>query len=131
MSLNHDKVREIADAYTAAWNLGSPEAVAAFYAVEGQSVINRSTPWIGRQAIAGMAAGFFADVPDLMLVCDDIRTAGNHVVYFWTFTGTHAGTGNTLRVAGWEEWDLDGDFKVVVSRGWYDAEEYARQTAPR
>jgi hypothetical protein len=78
-----------------------------------------------------MAAGFFADVPDLMLVCDDIRTAGNHVVYFWTFTGTHAGTGNTLRVAGWEEWDLDGDFKVVVSRGWYDTEEYARQTVPR
>jgi uncharacterized protein (TIGR02246 family) len=129
MALDHDKVKNMAEAYTAAWNSGSPDAVAAFYAQDGQIVINRGKPWLGRQGIAEMAAGFFADVPDLKLVCDTMRCAGTHVAYFWTFTGTHSGTKNSLRVAGWEEWDLDENLKVTASRGWYDADDYARQTA--
>lgn len=131
MSLDHEAVRRLASAYTEAWNSGSPEAVAAFYAHAGQIVINRGTPWIGRKGIVDMAAGFFADVPDLTLVCDDVRCAGSHVAYFWTFTGTHASTKNPLRVVGWEEWDLDAELKVEASRGWYDADDYARQTRAR
>jgi len=125
---SEQRVREVAAAYTEAWNSGSPQAVASFYAPNGQIVINRGQPWLGRQSIADMAAGFFADVPDLRLVCDDVRCAGNHVAYFWTFTGTHAATKNPLSVSGWEEWDLDSELKVVASRGWYDAEDYERQT---
>lgn len=131
MAIDRDAASKLAAAYTAAWNSGSPEAVASFYAPEGQIVINRGSPWVGRKGIADMAAGFFADVPDLKLECDDVRCAGTHVAYFWTFTGTHSSTGNLLRVVGWEEWDLDDDLQVVASRGWYDAEDYARQTAPR
>ncbi len=127
MTIDSARVKAMAKAYTAAWNSGSPEAVAAFYALDGRIVINQSEPWIGRQGIAEMAAGFFADVPDLKLVCDEVRCAGNHVAYFWTFTGTHAATKNPLRVTGWEEWDLDADLKVASSRGWYDADEYERQ----
>ena len=97
----------MAAAYTAAWNSGSAEGVASFYAPDGQIVINRGQPWVGRQGIAEMAAGFFADVPDLRLVCDDLRRAGDHVAYFWTFTGTHTATRNALSVSGWEEWDLN------------------------
>ena len=126
--INHDKVKQVAEAYTAAWNSGSAEAVAEFYAKDGRIVINRGEPWEGRTRVAEMAAGFFADVPDLNLVCDDLRCAGDHVVYLWTFTGTHSGTKNRLRVVGWEEWDLDADYKVKASRGWYDADEYQRQT---
>ena len=76
-----------------------------------------------------MAAGFFADVPDLALICDNVRCAGNHVAYFWTFTGTHATTKRPLIISGWEEWGLDADLKVTASRGWYDADDYARQVA--
>ncbi len=76
-----------------------------------------------------MAAGFFADVPDLALVCDKVRCAGDHVAYLWTFTGTHSGTKNSLNISGWEEWDLDEDLKVKASRGWFDANDYERQTA--
>jgi hypothetical protein len=76
-----------------------------------------------------MAAGFYADVRDMTVFCDEVRIAGNHVAYIWTFTGKHAATGNPLRVTGWEEWDLDQDLKVTVSRGWYDAADYARQVA--
>lgn len=126
-----DQMHRVADAYTAAWNSGSPQAVAEFFAPDGRIVINRGTPWEGREGVAEMAAGFFADVPDLALTCDGLRVAGDHVVYLWTFTGTHAGTGNPLRVEGWEEWDVGPDLKVRSSRGWFDADDYARQTAAR
>ena len=125
--IDHDRMRQIADDYTAAWNSGSAEAVAAFFAPDGRIVINRGEPWEGRVGVAQMAAGFYADVPDLHLVCDGLRIAGDHVVYQWTFTGNHATSGNPLRVVGWEEWDMDADLRVKSSRGWYDAEDYARQ----
>jgi uncharacterized protein (TIGR02246 family) len=131
MTVDHQAARTLAAAYTAAWNSGSPEAVASFYAQDGQIVVNRGAPWSGRKGIADMAAGFFADVPDLRLTCDDVRCAGSHVAYFWTFTGTHSSTGNPLRVVGWEEWDLDDDMKVIASRGWYDADDYALQAMRR
>jgi uncharacterized protein (TIGR02246 family) len=129
MAIDPNKAKEIADAYTAAWNSGSAEAVAEFYAKDGGIVINRGEPWQGRNRVAQMASGFFSDVPDLKLVCDGLRCAGDHVVYLWTFTGTHSGTKKPLRVSGWEEWDLDADYKVKASRGWYDADDYARQTS--
>lgn len=127
MTSDPKAIRAIAAAYTAAWNSGSPEAVASCFAVDGSIVINRGEPWIGRKRIAEMAAGFYADIPDLKLQCDEVRCAGMHVAYIWRFTGTHAATKNPLRVAGWEEWDLSPDLKVVASRGWYDADDYERQ----
>lgn len=127
--MDHADAAALAEAYTAAWNSGSAEAVAAFYAEDGGIVINRGTPWRGRDGVAAMAAGFFADVPDLRLACDGVRAAGDHVVYLWTFTGHHAGTQRPLRITGWEEWDLDAAGGVAASRGWYDADDYARQVA--
>lgn len=124
-----DSVAATAAAYTAAWNSGSAEAVASFYAETGGIVINRGTPWEGRAGVQAMAEGFFADVPDLTLDFDGVRIAGDHVAYLWTFTGHHAATRNPLRIAGWEEWDLDEEGKVAASRGWFDAEDYARQVA--
>jgi uncharacterized protein (TIGR02246 family) len=129
MALDEATVRKIADAYTAAWNSGSADAVSMFYAEAGRIVINRGSPWEGRTGVAQMAAGFFADVPDLTLVCDAVRVAGSHAVYLWTFAGTHAGSGRALRVSGWEEWDLDADDKVKASLGWFDVDDYARQTS--
>ena len=115
--IDHDRMRQTADAYTAAWNSGSAEAVAAFFAPDGRIVINRGEPWEARAGVARMAAGFYADVPDLHLVCDGLRIAGDHAVYLWTFTGHHATSGNPLRVVGWEEWDVDVDLRVKSSRG--------------
>lgn len=129
MAERDEEIWTIADGYTAAWNTGVPEAVAAFYAPSGKIVINDGDPWEGRSGVAEMAAGFFSDVPDLHLTCDGVRRAGDHVAYLWTFTGTHAGTGNPLIVTGWEEWDLDADDKVVASKGWFDADDYDLQVA--
>jgi len=76
-----------------------------------------------------MAAGFYADVPDLTLTCDLVRAAGDHVAFLWSFTGHDAQTNAPLNIAGWEEWDFDASGKVAASRGWFDAEDYARQAA--
>jgi len=103
MTIDPARIHTLAEAYTAAWNSGSPDAVAAFFAPDGQIVINRGKPWLGREGVAAMAAGFFADVPDQ----------------------------NPLRVVGWEEWDLDPDLQVVASRGWFDTADYERQTTAR
>lgn len=129
MAIALEKAVTLAHAYTAAWNTGAPEAVAEFFASDGAIVINAAEPWIGRTRVAEMALGFFSDVPDLRLVCDEVRCAGRHVVYLWTFTGTHAVSGNRLRVSGWEEWDVDSNFKIVSSRGWFDAHDFAQQIA--
>ena len=50
----------------------------------------------------------------------------------WTFTGTNTGpggTGNAVRVDGFESWRIDEDGLIAASIGSYDAEEYARQLA--
>ncbi|MEZ5877421.1 MAG: nuclear transport factor 2 family protein [Tepidamorphaceae bacterium] len=127
MTITPETVAKMAQDYTAAWNSKSAEAVASFYAEDGEIVINRGDPWDGRAKVAEMAAGFYADVPDLSLACDDIRLSGTHAVYVWTFTGHDANTGNPLNIKGWEEWDLNDDLKVKASRGWFDADDYARQ----
>ena len=122
-------IEQIAADYTAAWNSKDPHAVASFFAEDGVIVINRGEPWTGRARVADMAAGFYADVPDLTLTCDAVRAAGDHVVYVWTFTGHDAGTNNPLTIHGWEEWDMGPDMKVRASRGWFDAQAYAQQVA--
>jgi predicted ester cyclase len=129
MSIDAVTAHAIADAYTAARNSGSPEAVTSFYAADGGIVINRGTPWERRAGVTAMAAGFFADVPDLTLTSDGARVAGEYVVYLRTFTGHQSGTMAPLRIRGWEEWDFDADGKVRASHGWFDEEDYARQVA--
>lgn len=90
-------------------------------------MINHGDPWSGRNGARDMAAGFYSDVPDLTLTCDDVRVSGQHALFLWTFTGHSSSTGNPLKVHGWEEWDLGKDFKVQSSRGWFDAEALKKQ----
>jgi uncharacterized protein (TIGR02246 family) len=129
MSLGVETIKKIAENYTLAWNSGDPEQVAGCYSKNGDIVINRGTPWQGRAKIAEMAAGFYADVNNMRVILDDLRIAGDHVAFIWTFTGQHAGTGNALDVQGWEEWDLGPDGAIAASKGWFDAADYARQVA--
>jgi len=127
--LDAKAVAQMAADYTAAWCSKSAEAVAAHYAPEGEIVINEGDPWSGRAKVQEMAEGFYADVPDLDLKCDSIRCSGRHALFVWTFTGHDATSGNPLNIEGWEEWELGEDLKVISSKGWFDAEDYARQAA--
>ena len=127
MSFDKARLDDLAVRYTDAWNSKVPENVAAFYVQGGQISINRGDPWLDHEGLAAMAAGFYADVPDLVLKNEGIRSAGSHVVFLWTFIGHHAVTGNPVKVRGWEEWELDDDLNVKTSLGWFDAAEYQRQ----
>ena len=129
MSHSLEAVQKMAEAYTAAWCSGDPAAVAAHYAPDGEIIINKGTPHSGTEAITAMAAAFHGAFPGLTVLCDEVRSNGSHAIYVWTLEGTHKESGNFVRLKGWEEWDLDADLKIAASRGWFDAEDEARQIA--
>lgn len=54
MPIHPDTARQIAADHTAAWNSGSPQAVASFHAEAGRITINRGTPWEGRAGVAAI-----------------------------------------------------------------------------
>ncbi len=127
MPIDLATAQAIATAYTADWNSGDPQAVAAHYAATGRIVINNGSPWEGRAGIAAMALGYYADLPDLTLSCDGVRVAGAHVVYLWTFTGHHSGTKNPLRSSGGRNGTWTTTARSPRRGGWYDGSDYARQ----
>jgi uncharacterized protein (TIGR02246 family) len=84
-------IKDTAVGYTAAWSSGDPQAVASYYAENGQISINGGDALVGRQAITDMAAGFYSEFPDLALTCDLVRGAGAHVAFMWTLEGHRQG----------------------------------------
>jgi hypothetical protein len=132
MSIDPVAVRRLAVEYTAAWCSLEPDRVAAHFAPHGSLAINGGAPAVGRGAISATAKGFYTALPDMQVYFDDLVIDGARVEYHWTFTGTNTGpggTGNAVRVSGYEEWTIDGDGLIAASEGHYDAAEYARQLA--
>ena len=78
--------------------------------------------------IAEVAEAFIAACPDIEVVMDDLvlRDDGS-VEYRWTFTGTSAETGMSMRVPGYEEWTIAPNGLIAESRGHYDQAAYERQ----
>ena len=130
MPLDPADIRKMAEGYTGAWCSRSAEAVASFFEENATSIINAGTPTIGRPAIAEAMGAFFADFPDLVLRMDDLRSEGNQALFLWTLEGTNSGpggTGNFVRIGGWQNWRLSDDLLIVEADGGYDAAEYERQ----
>ena len=118
------QLEDLARAYTEAWCSGDPKRVAAHYVPGGRIAINDGD-WSG---IADVAAGFVAAFPDIQVFMDDLVLRDDGVVeYHWTFTGTSAETGKSVRVPGYEEWVIAPDGLIAESRGHYDQAEYDRQ----
>ena len=125
-----ERLRVFAEAYTAAWCSTDPARVAAHYAPEGSLTINDGEPAVGRAAITEVARGFFVVLPDMQVFMDELVAEGDRIEFHWTFTGTNTGpggTGNAVRVSGFEAWVIDDDGLIAASRGHYDQAEYARQ----
>lgn len=132
MPLTLDAVRTMAESYAQAWSSHDPQAVASFYEEDGRITINHGDPTIGRAAIAAVAQSFYDDFPDLVVYLDEIRLAGQDAIFLWTLEGANngpGGTGNRVRVSGWEAWRLSENCRVAKSMGYFDAVEYARQIA--
>jgi uncharacterized protein (TIGR02246 family) len=136
-AVQNNTVHEFAARYTAAWCSQDPHQVAAFFAPHGSLTINGGTPASGREAIAAAAQAFMSAFPDLRVSMDGVSAHGEHAVYRWTLTGTNSGpggTGQAVRISGYEEWTLGADGLIASSLGHFDAEDYQRQLragAPR
>ena len=130
MPIDPAELQRFAEDYTAAWCSTDPVRVAAHYAPDGSLAINGGTPAVGREAISETAQGFYAALPDMQVYLDDLIVDSDRIEYHWTFTGTNTGpggTGNSVRVVGYEDWTIDADGLIAASSGHYDAAEYARQ----
>ncbi|MGI9365622.1 MAG: DUF1348 family protein [Rhizobiaceae bacterium] len=127
MTIRAEQFETMTAKYTEAWNSGDPGAVADHYAPDRGITINRGEQQFGREAMLGMAGGFMASFPNLVLIRDFFRVAGDHGVFGWTLEGHHVDTNQFVRASGWEEWELDDDLLITNSLGWFDAIDYDRQ----
>jgi hypothetical protein len=122
--------KALAIRYTAAWCSQTPAQVASFFAENGSLTINAAPPSVGRAAITADARGFMSAFPDLVIHMDSVESHGSGYVYRWTLSGTNSGpggTGNRVRISGYEEWTMAADGLISSSLGHYDEAEYARQ----
>jgi hypothetical protein len=130
MTLDRDQLSDFARRYTNAWCGQDPAMVAAHYAPTGSLTINYGQPAEGRAAITEAARSFMTAFPDMQVLMDDLVVQDGGVEYHWTLVGTNSGpggTGNRVRIKGFEEWTIGDDGLIAESQGHYDQAEYDRQ----
>jgi hypothetical protein len=118
-----DRLQDFATRYATVWCSQDPEKVAAFYA-EGASIsVNGGPPTPALE----VAREFMRDFPDMTVAFDKVKPRGDRTAFHWTLTGTYAGTGNRVRISGYELWKIGEAGLIAESSGYFDAAEYARQ----
>jgi nuclear transport factor 2 (NTF2) superfamily protein len=130
MTLDRDQLHDFARRYTDAWCSQDPAKVADHYAPGGSLTINGGQPAEGRAALIEVARSFMTAFPDMQVLMDDLVVRGGGVEYHWTLVGTNngpGGTGNSVRISGFEEWSIGEDGLIAESQGHYDEAEYDRQ----
>jgi steroid delta-isomerase-like uncharacterized protein len=128
--MNDSELTDFATRYAAAWSSQNPEDLASFYAEDGSLTVNAGKPSVGRAAIAATAGEYMEAFPDMVVKMDSVSREGGRVTFRWTWTGTNTGpggTGNSVRISGYEEWTLDADGLIAESKGHFDEAEYQRQ----
>ena len=123
MAHDRDQVEELARSYTEAWCSRDAERVASHYAPGGTIAINGGDP----APIGAVAESFISAFPDIQVFMDELVLTDGGAEYHWTFTGTSAETGQSVRIPGSEEWTIGADGLIAQSRGHYDQAEYDRQ----
>ena len=124
------ELRKFAQRYAKAWCSQNPESVAAFHAENGSLSVNDGPPAVGRAAVAEEARGFMTTFPDMVVTMDEVTRDSEGTKFHWTLTGTNigpGGTGNRVRISGYELWKIDNDGLIAESKGHFDSAEYERQ----
>ena len=125
-----DRLSEFAQRYATAWCSQDAASVAAFYAAEGSLSVNDSPPAVGRSAITEVAQSFMTAFPDMRVIMDKVLVQGDRAEFHWTLTGTNTGPGGTgqpVRISGFELWQMGADGLIASSQGHFDSSEYRRQ----
>jgi predicted ester cyclase len=121
-----DQLNDFATRYAKAWSSQNPESVAAFFAKNALLTVNGGPPTPPLE----IARGFMRDFPDMTVTFDKLEPRGDQTEFHWTLTGTNSGpsgTGNKVRINGYELWKIDKDGLIAESKGHFDAAEYERQ----
>ena len=127
-------LRDFAERYTAAWCSRDAPRVASFYSLNGSLKVNDGDPAVGRRAIADLAQSFMTAFPDLEVSLDALVITERGPEYHWTLTGNNTGpggTGNRVRISGYEIWRMGADGLIESSVGRFDSAEYTRQLERR
>jgi predicted ester cyclase len=117
------KLEKFAARYAKAWCSQNPESVAAFFAENASLIVNGGPP----TPVLEIARGFMRDFPDMTITFDKLERHADRTAFHWTLTGTYAGTGNHVRISGYELWTIDNDGLIAESSGHFDAAKYERQ----
>lgn len=128
--MTSDELKQFAERYAKAWCSHSPDKVAAFFAENGSITINNGPAAVGRAAIAREAQTFMTTFPDMIVTFDRLESRGDRTAFHWTLIGTNTapgGTGNKVRISGYELWKIDNDGLIAESEGHFDAADYERQ----
>ena len=121
--MNSENLTEFAKRYAKAWCSQNPESVAAFFAENASLTVNGGPP----TPVLEIARGFMRDFPDMTVTFDKLEPRADRTAFHWTLTSTNAGTGNHVRISGYELWKIDDAGLIAESSGHFDAEEYERQ----
>ena len=128
--MTSDELSDFAARYAKAWCSHNQESVAAFFAENGSLSVNDGPPAIGRAAIAREAQAFMTTFPDMVVTFDKLESRGDLTAFHWTLSGTNTGaggTGNKVRISGYELWRIGNNGLIAESQGHFDAAEYERQ----
>jgi predicted ester cyclase len=128
--MNLTEKTQFAEGYAEAWCSQDPEKVAAFYARKGSISVN-GAPSL---PIVEVARGFMRDFPDMIVTFGQLEPRGDRTAFHWTFTGTNAGpggTGNKVRISGYELWQFNQEGLIQESQGYFDSADYYRQLQGR
>ena len=121
-----NELSKFAARYAEAWCSHDPNAVVAFYAKNASISVNDGAP----APIEEVARSFMRDFPDMIVTFDKLEPRGNAPAFHWTLTGTNTGpggTGNKVRISGYELWKIDNDGLIGESKGHFDAADYEKQ----
>jgi predicted ester cyclase len=124
------ELKQFAERYAKAWCSHSPDKVATFFGENGSISINNGPAAVGRTAIAREAQAFMTTFPDMMVTFDKLEPRGDRVAFHWTLIGTNTGpggTGNRVKISGYELWKIGNDGLIAKSLGHFDAADYERQ----
>lgn len=119
-----------AHSYAQAWSGIRPEFVAMYFAENGSLQVNDGKPAAGRAEITKVAEGFMTDLPDMVVIYDSLVNKSDGVEFHWTLIATNTGpdgTGNKVKVNGFEFWQMSEDNLIQESKGSFPSEEYNRQ----
>jgi hypothetical protein len=121
-----DELNDFAKRYAEAWCSRNPETVAAFFSENASLTVNGGPPAPALE----VARAFMRDFPDMIIRFDKLEQREEATAFHWTLIGTNTGpggTGNRVRISGYELWKIDNAGLIVESSGHFDAAEYERQ----